>query len=65
VEDVTHDLLTPGQVAARWGVSTGHLANLRYRGEGIGYVKIGARVAYRLSDVLAYEVEHYVAPVSA
>jgi len=65
VEDATKDLLTAGELADRWGVSKGHLANLRFRGEGIGYVKIGARVAYRLSDVLAYEAAHYVAPVSA
>lgn len=31
------DLLTPTQLADRWGVTTGHLANLRHQGEGIGY----------------------------
>lgn len=54
------DLLTPSQLADRWGVTTGHLANLRHQGEGIGYVKIGVRVAYRFADVLAYENDHYV-----
>ena len=28
--------------------------------EGIGYVKIGSRVAYRFADVMALEDEHYV-----
>ncbi len=54
------ELLTPGELAARWGVTTGHLANLRHQGEGIGYLKIGSRVAYRLADVLAYEDAVYV-----
>jgi hypothetical protein len=60
-DDGTHrDLLTPSQLADRWGVTTGHLANLRHHGEGIGYLKIGSRVAYRFSDVVAFENAHYV-----
>ncbi len=54
------DLLTPAQLADRWGVTTGHLANLRHHGEGIGYLKIGSRVAYRYADVMGFEDEHYV-----
>lgn len=54
------ELMTPSQLAERWGVSVGHLANLRSLGEGIGYLKIGSRVAYRYRDVVAYENEHYV-----
>lgn len=54
------DLLTPTQLADRWGVTTGHLANLRHFGEGISYLKIGRRIAYRYTDVVAYESEHYV-----
>lgn len=66
VDDSSHrDLLTPAQLADRWGVSTGHLANLRHQGEGIGYLKIGSRVAYRYRDVVAFETEHYVSPVTA
>ena len=59
-EQPHRDLLTPTQLADRWGVSTGHLANLRHLGEGIGYLKIGSRIAYRFTDVLAFENEHYV-----
>ncbi len=51
--------------ADRWGVTTGHRANLRHQGEGIGYLKIGSRVAYRYCDVVAFETEHYVSPVTA
>ena len=59
--DHTHrELLTPTQLADRWGLSTGHLANLRHHGEGINYLKIGARIAYRYADVIAYETAHYV-----
>ena len=54
------DLLTPAELADRWAVSVGHLANLRHQGEGLSYLKIGGRVAYRWSDVLAYEQAHYV-----
>lgn len=54
------ELLTPAELAERWGVTTGHLANLRHVGEGIGYLKLGSRVAYRLEEVLAYEESVYV-----
>lgn len=60
-DDTAHrDLLTPAQLAERWHVSTGHLANLRHQGEGIGYLKIGSRVAYRFQDIVAFENVHYV-----
>ncbi len=60
-DDLTRrDLLTPTQLADRWGVTTGHLANLRHVGEGISYLRIGRRIAYRYADVVAYENEHYV-----
>lgn len=57
---IRRDLLSPQELADRWGVTTGHLANLRHQGQGIGYLKIGGRVAYRLADVLAYEESVYV-----
>ena len=59
-EITRRELLTPAQLADRWGVSIGHLANLRHHGEGIGYLKIGSRIAYRLADVVDYENQHYV-----
>lgn len=59
-EALQHDLLTPLELAERWGVSVGHLANLRSYGQGLSYLKIGSRVAYRWADVFAYEAAHYV-----
>ncbi len=60
-EEAGHrNLLTPAQLADRWGVTTGPLANLRHHGDGISYLKIGSRVAYRYADVMAFEDEHYV-----
>lgn len=59
-DETRSDLLSPQELADRWGVTTGHLANLRHQGEGIGYLKIGSRVAYRIADVLAYEDSVYV-----
>lgn len=58
-------LMRPQQLAERWGVTTAHLANLRSAGQGIAYLKLGGRVLYRVADILAYEAESYVEPVSA
>jgi hypothetical protein len=54
------DLLTAAELADRWAVTVGHLANLRAYGQGISYIKLGNRVAYRYADVIAYEDKHYV-----
>lgn len=47
--------LTPVQLAARFQVHPGTLANWRVRGDGPKFIKIGKRVAYRLADVTAWE----------
>lgn len=53
---MSDDLLTPDQLAERWGVTRQALAQMRYRGTGPAFVKIGARrVLYRPQDVLAFE----------
>lgn len=49
-------------VAEMLNVTPGSLANDRYRGEGIPYVKIGTRVRYLESDVLAYIEANRVVP---
>ena len=54
--------LTADQLAARWCVSAGHLANLRCEGRGPAYLKLGARVAYRLADVEEYEADRLIMP---
>ena len=47
--------LRPGDLADRWGVSPGTLANWRVRGEGPTFIKIGGMVRYALADVIEHE----------
>jgi predicted DNA-binding transcriptional regulator AlpA len=49
------DLLTDAQLAERWQLSRGTLANQRSQGRGPTYLKIAGRVRYRRSDIEAYE----------
>jgi hypothetical protein len=48
-------LLTERQLADRWQLSPGTLANQRSTSRGCAWVRIGGSVRYRFSDVLAYE----------
>jgi predicted DNA-binding transcriptional regulator AlpA len=52
---VVTELLTDAQLAERWQLSRGTLANQRSQGRGPSYVKIAGRVRYRRSDIEAYE----------
>lgn len=45
------------EVAARWGVSPRTLERWRHFKRGPRYIKIGARVLYRLTDIETYEVQ--------
>jgi hypothetical protein len=47
--------LRPDELAARWRVDVNTLANLRARGEGLPWVKLGGGVRYKVADVLAAE----------
>ena len=47
--------LTPADLAKRWSVSVGHLANLRSMGTGPSYLKLGGRILYRALDIEGYE----------
>lgn len=47
--------LNQRELAARWGVSVRTLERWRWLNEGPGFLKLGARVAYRLEDIEAYE----------
>lgn len=47
--------LSASDLAARWRVTVGHLANLRSAGAGPSHLKLGGRVLYRLADVEDYE----------
>lgn len=48
-------LLTPDQLGERWQKSRQGLAQMRYRGDGPAFIKIGRSVFYRESDVLEFE----------
>lgn len=45
----------PQWLAERYGTSVDVLANWRSQGKGPAYVKLGRKVMYRESDVLAWE----------
>lgn len=47
-------LLSAKEVAAWLNTTTGGLAQLRFRGEGPPYVKLGRTVRYQASDVRAW-----------
>ena len=57
--------LSSRDLADRWNTSPGHLANLRSKGEGAPYLKLGARVVYPLAAVEAYEAARLVEPTAA
>lgn len=57
--------LRPEDLARRWGVSTGTLANRRSRGQGPAFTKIfGTLVRYSLADVERFEAEGHVKAVA-
>lgn len=49
------NLLNPDQLGERWQKSRQSLAQMRYRGDGPKFVKIGKSVFYRETDVLEFE----------
>jgi len=52
-------LITPAQLAIRWGLSLNTLSQWRAAGTGPAYLRLGdgerPRIRYRMSDILAYE----------
>lgn len=48
------DVMTAKQLAAELHISVAALAQDRYRGTGIPFVKVGARVRYMREDVEKY-----------
>lgn len=48
------ELMTPEELAAYLHASPGSLANDRYLGVGIPFVRVGRRIRYRRSDVIAF-----------
>lgn len=64
LDGTVHVMLTTKELAERWRVSPGALANDRALGRSaLPYVKIGDRVRYRLSDILEYEGRALHAPI--
>ncbi len=49
-------------LAKRWNISERTLQRWRWKKKGPPYLKIGGRVAYRLSDVEAWEEENLKKP---
>ena len=58
--EAEHELLTDAQLAVRWQLSRGTLANQRSQGRGPAYLKLAGRVRYRRSDIEAYEEAGFV-----
>ncbi len=48
------DTALPAEVAQVLRTTEGGLAQLRYRGNGPKFIKVGGRVLYRWSDIYAY-----------
>ena len=63
--DNSETLLTTRDLAQRWQVNAGSLANDRSAGRGVPYVKIGGAVRYRLRDVEVFEASCRVATLDA
>ena len=54
--DTAAALLTPRELAHRWGLSAATLANQRSaRVSPVPYIKLGSSIRYPLDDVVAYE----------
>lgn len=51
----TAEVFTPEELAKRYDTTTANLANLRHKGKGPRFFKLGRRVYYRVEDVLAAE----------
>lgn len=49
------DLFNPDQLGTRWGKTRQSLAQMRYRGDGPAYLKIGKSIFYRMEDILEFE----------
>jgi hypothetical protein len=56
--------LTDEQLAARWQLAPKTLRNARVTGRLVGHVKIGRSVRYRLSEIIAYELQNSVRSTS-
>jgi predicted DNA-binding transcriptional regulator AlpA len=54
IKDNTSQLLRTPEVALRLGLTIGTLQNLRCRGEGPAYIRLGRAIRYRPEDIDAF-----------
>lgn len=57
--------LTSDEAAQLLHYTTGHLANLRSKGTGLPYHKVGRRCLYRREDIEAYISDSRIEPLTA
>ena len=53
--NILKECFTPEQLAKRWGVSVGSLANKRSNGSGPKYIKFFQKIYYNKKDIYEYE----------
>jgi hypothetical protein len=59
---LANDLAKPPKVASVLEVTVDALTQMRYRGTGPAYTRVGGRIRYRWSDVERYLAEQTVTP---
>lgn len=58
-------LISPSELAEHWRVGTGSLASHRHANTGVPFLKLSiGRVRYRLSDVIADEIQGIRGPLT-
>jgi ribosome-binding protein aMBF1 (putative translation factor) len=56
------DVLSQHELAQRWRLSPRTLERWRWLGQGPAFLRLGRRIAYRLSDIEAFEAAQRQAP---
>jgi hypothetical protein len=61
-DHLAQDIAKPPLVAKALGTTVNGLSQMRYRGTGPAYTRVGGRIRYRWSDVARYLAEQTVTP---
>jgi predicted DNA-binding transcriptional regulator AlpA len=61
---IAENLAKPPEVAAALGITENALNQMRYRGTGPAYTRVGYRVRYRWSDIEKYLAAQTVTPTA-
>lgn len=65
IDMLSDTLITPDQLAKRWGHGTDVLSNLRRARRGVPWIKLPTgRIRYRLSDIIRAEATGRAGPVT-